>query len=198
MHRENQVLCTLSQALLSPEQYQLAKAARQDTIFAPPSLRGLELMIYPTRRKNKYLAIRSVLKYQAMLNSKMNHSAATKEEEEDVLSVEMTQLALATASAKLTAWSSLVAAETGRLDSLAAYDGALGDCYHYLVPKNKEEAFLVHKKDTTPDYTAPPLPTATTTYHPTLPRQERRWSRRVTMDNEQPQHKLLKKRKILL
>lgn len=214
MHLETKVSCTLSKALLSPEQYQLAKAARLDTIFAPPSLRGLELMIYPTRRKNKYLAIRSILKYQAMLNSKTNRSATTKEEENDVLSVETKQLALATASAKLTAWSSLVAAETGRLDALAAYDEALEDCYHYyLVPKNKEEAiveavaqssrapFLVHKKDTTPDYAAPPLPTATTTYHPTLPRQERRLSRRVTMDKEQPQqqkHTLLKKRKILL
>jgi hypothetical protein len=103
---------------------------------------------------------------------------------------------------------------------LAAYDGAfLRDYYHFLVPKNKEEEaaaadedvaqsssapFPVHEKITAPEYTAPPppprpLPTATTTYHPILPRQERRWSRRVTMDREEPpQHKLLKKRKILL
>lgn len=159
MYLETQAICTLSRAL-GPENgkhdmnnsvaLQLAEAARRDCIFAPEALRGLELILYPTRRKNKILAQKSFLKYQALLNSKCPN-----------LSIEHKQVALALASAKLNAWSSLVAAETGRLDALSAYEA------DYLIPVKEPVslstpfAFYKNKK------------------------QERRWSRRVTLEEEQ-------------
>ena len=80
------------------------------------TLRGLELIMYPTRKQNKSLAQRSLIKYQTLLNSKSNMSPERKCQ------------ALAVASVKLNLWSSLVAMETARLDALRAYDG------DYLIP----------------------------------------------------------------
>lgn len=238
MYRETRTICSLSRALApdhpdhddsitnsndSSVTRLLVKAARQDTIFAPESLRGLELMIYPTRRKNKYLAMQSFLKYQALLNSK-------KHAHQDVLSSEQKALALAIASTKLTAWSSLVAAETGRLDALAAYDA------DYLIPttsistgiEEKEEVavaalldtpfpFYMKQKATTRTNATSiaPTTTAASTVTTTAPittaapmnthimnhiKQERRWSRRVTVDvdEEQKVTNSSKRRKIML
>ena len=76
---------------------------------ATDSLRGLEIMMYPKRNKNKWIARRSLLKYQTILKSRPN------------MTTEQRHISLAAASAKLNAWSSAVAVETGRLDALRAY-----------------------------------------------------------------------------
>ena len=75
------------------------------------SLRGLEMCMYPKRRRNKVLARRSLLNFQTVLRSKPK-SHMTDEQK---------RLALAVAGAKLNLWSSLVARETARLDELRAY-----------------------------------------------------------------------------
>jgi len=166
--------------------------------------------------------MQSILKYQALLNSK-------KHVHQDALSAEQKALALAIASTKLTAWSSLVAAETGRLDALAAYDA------DYLIPttsistgiEEKEEVavaalldtpfpFYKKQKSATRTNTAAIAPTTTdsTAVTTTTPltyantnidrvKQERRWSRRVTVEvDEEPEEKTSssasKRRKIML
>lgn len=81
------------------------------------TLRGLELIMFPKRKRNKMLALRSLLKYQQLLKSKPHLSTERKEQ------------ALAMASVKLNLWSTKVAIETARLDALRAYDGC-----DYLIP----------------------------------------------------------------
>lgn len=91
------------------------------------SLRGLELIMYPKRKKNKQLALKSLLKYQSFLNSKKPKVGAERK-----------HLALASASTKLNRWSSLVALETARLDALRAFEG------DYLIPiTNQPEVDII-------------------------------------------------------
>jgi hypothetical protein len=75
------------------------------------TLRGLELIMFPKRKRNKMLALCSLLKYQQLLKSKPH------------LSTERREQALAMASVKLNLWSTKVAIETARLDALRAYEG---------------------------------------------------------------------------
>lgn len=121
---EAKAICTLSQELPmrsnsgtlfdeEPGGLMIGMDARDGSV---DSLRGLELTFYPKRMQNKLLAQKTLLKYQVFLNSKLG------------MTEERRRLALAMASTKLNMWSSLVAAETARLDSLRAHDG------DYLIP----------------------------------------------------------------
>jgi len=169
--------------------------------------------------------MQSILKYQALLNSKPLTTTQNEKDSKDVLlSAEEKAMALAIASAKLTAWSSLVAAETGQLDALAAYGEGCDD--DYLAPAAMPKPptgvassvvpirtaallstpFPFYKRNATTSTTTtdsaaastplPPTTTTTTMTHPssTTPKQERRWSRRVTMEGEE-QHQ---QRRLLL
>ena len=73
------------------------------------SPRGLEQGMYPRRKRNKFLAMRTILKYQARLNSRPNMTPEEK------------QRKLAEASAKLSMWSSIVAVQTAAFDTERAY-----------------------------------------------------------------------------
>lgn len=85
---------------------------------ADPALRGLELHLLSTRVKNKILAQKALLKYQkglaASCNNSNSHSTSKSDEER--------AQCLAAASQRLTAWSTQVALETARFDSLQAFD----------------------------------------------------------------------------
>ena len=83
---------------------------------AAESLRGLEHWLFCTRAQNTRLAQRSLLKYQALLQS------------EPGMTRERQRLALAIASAKINAWSAAVAAETARRDAMRACEG------EYAIP----------------------------------------------------------------
>ena len=73
------------------------------------SPRGLEQCMYPRRKRNKFLAMRSILKYQAHLNSRPDMTPEEKRRK------------LAVASAKLNMWSSIVAVQTAAFDTERAY-----------------------------------------------------------------------------
>jgi len=119
---EAKVICSLSQGLPHiPNSGTLLDVALDSMIplginndddddDATESLRGLELLMYPKRKQNKLIAHKTVLKYQALLNSKPHVDGEQK------------YLALAAASAKLNLWSTLVAVETARRDSVRAYE----------------------------------------------------------------------------
>lgn len=117
-HLEVKAIYTLSQGLPHVRNSgALLETARDSTIPARgdddevDSLRGVEMLLFPLRMRNKLLARKSLLKYQAMLNSKPGVGGEQK------------RAALAAASARLSRWSSLVAAETARLDSVRAHGG---------------------------------------------------------------------------
>ena len=114
---EANALCILSRALpaaMSTGTYLLDRCdsvlTRTRAVAATDTPRGLELTMYPARKKIKLIALRSLLRYQSVLNTKPN------------LGGENRQLALASASMRLTGWSTLVAMETARWDALRAYD----------------------------------------------------------------------------
>jgi hypothetical protein len=120
---EAKAICTLSQDLPGKRNSgTLFEATDSCTIGSNErgdevdSLRGLELLVYPRRTQNKLLAQKSLLKYQAFLNTKPGMTEERKSQ------------ALAMASTKLTLWSSVVAAQTAQLDALRAYEG------DYLIP----------------------------------------------------------------
>jgi len=83
---------------------------------ADPALRGLELHLLSTRVKNKILAQKALLKYQKGLAASCNNSHSTSKSDEE------SAQCLAAASQRLTAWSTQVALETARFDSLQAFD----------------------------------------------------------------------------
>lgn len=120
---EARAICTLSQSLgaSSPKDPSGSlgdpSMVDEQTVYDNfDSLRGLEPIAYPRRKQNKALAIRSLLKYQALLDTKPGMTPERK------------RMALAMAASRLNLWSSLVATETGRMDALRAYDG------DYLIP----------------------------------------------------------------
>ena len=87
---------------------------------ADPALRGIAHYLCPNRVRNKYLVRKALLKYQRSLNA-VQHPSSGKTNVEKLHS-------LASASAKLSHWSRMVAMETARLDSLRAYD------VDYMIP----------------------------------------------------------------
>jgi len=118
---EAKVICSLSQGLphisnsgtlLDVSHYSMIPLGNNndDDEDATESLRGLEILMYPKRNQNKLIAHKTVLKYQALLNSKSDVDGEQK------------YLALAAASAKLNLWSTLIAVETARRDSVRAYE----------------------------------------------------------------------------
>ena len=118
---EARAICTLSQDLpgTTPRDSILRLHCESNDAEAAAytdRLRGLEQIMYPKRKLNKYLAQRSLLKYQTILNSRPNMTSEQKHR------------ALAAASTKLNSWSVAVAVETGRLDALRAYSG------DYMIP----------------------------------------------------------------
>jgi hypothetical protein len=119
---EARAICTLSQVLPGIRNSGTLLEVAKDSMIGldaddvkddddTDSLRGLEMFMYPKRRRNKVLAQRSLLNFQTVLRSKPR-SHMTDEQK---------RLALAVAGAKLNLWSSLVARETARLDELRAY-----------------------------------------------------------------------------
>jgi hypothetical protein len=112
---EATALCMLSRALPAIEGSG-THLDRRDSIInkscalATDTPRGLERAMYPARDRTKIIAMRSLLKYQRLLDAKPNLTSEEK------------RLALAGASRKLTAWSTLVAMETARWDALRAHD----------------------------------------------------------------------------
>jgi len=78
---------------------------------ADPDLRGLDRYLCPTRVRNKVLSQKDLLRYHKQLNVNPNKTSEEKLQ------------SLAAASAKLSQWSTMVAMETARLDSLRAYEG---------------------------------------------------------------------------
>lgn len=96
-----------------------ARTDNQDYILdrtADPTLRGLELHLYPTRVVVKVLAMKSIIEYQSALNAD-----STKSDHEKMLS-------LAVSVTKLSQWSNVLAVETARLDSIRS----CGE--DYLIP----------------------------------------------------------------
>ena len=85
---------------------------------ADPALRGGGHYLCVHRVRNKYLVRKALLKYKRSLNA-VHPSSKTREEKLN---------SLASASAKLSHWSRMVAMETARLDSLRAYD------IDYMIP----------------------------------------------------------------
>lgn len=81
----------------------------QQCLNVHSTLRGLELHVCTERVRNKHIANRAVMKYQ-------NQFASTPS-----MTSHQRALCLAGVSAKISKWSSLVALETARLDTLDAY-----------------------------------------------------------------------------
>lgn len=106
---EVEVACTLSQELPHVRNAGTLLPSDEDG-GAGDSLRGLELLMYPKRRRKRVLIRRTFLEYQSLLKSRSGVDG------------ERRRAALAEASAKLNTWASLVAVETARLDSRRAYD----------------------------------------------------------------------------
>jgi len=75
-----------------------------------PTLRGLERYLCPNRARGKVLIQKALLKYHKYLNANPNMTSEGRIQ------------SLASASAKLSAWSNKVALETARLDSLRALE----------------------------------------------------------------------------
>ena len=84
--------------------------------LSDPILRGMEMYLCRPRVQNKHLARKAFLQYQHNINA---NTAMSNEEK---------QLRIAAASPKLSQWSRLVAIETARQDSYAAYGK------DYLIP----------------------------------------------------------------
>ena len=115
MNLEANALCILSRSLPAIESSGTHLDRRDSVIMKSSSVakdtpRGLELKMYPARQRAKFIANKSLLRYQRLLDTK------------PIIDSETRLMALAGASRKLTAWSSLVAAETARWDALRAYD----------------------------------------------------------------------------
>jgi hypothetical protein len=116
MKLEANALCILSRALPATASTGTHLLDRCDSVLtrtravATDTPRGLELTMHPARKRIKLIAMQSLLRYQRLLDTKPN------------LGSEDRQLALAGASMRLTAWSTLVAMETARWDALRAYD----------------------------------------------------------------------------
>ena len=117
--------------------------------LSDPTLRGMEMYLCKPRVQNKHLARKAFLQYQ----SKINANTAMSSEEK--------QLRIAAASSKLSQWSRLVAIETARQDSYAAY----GKDYLITIDNNSIEI--------------PPFPSLLSTDS-----KRRRGSRRVTVDED--------------
>ena len=81
-----------------------------DSATTTDTLRGMELILQPQRRKNRELVRQSVLKYQMLLDSKSN------------LTDEQRHVRLAHITAKLNRWSSHVAFQTAWRDACEAVD----------------------------------------------------------------------------
>jgi len=140
LNLEAHAICTLLQDLpgistsetlltMSAERRESMKLGGSSHVSRTDSLRGLELAMYPKRKRNKILAQKSLLKYQEHLK---RPSKQVPELDEGLVS-ERRSLALAAASAKLSTWSKLVALETARLDALRAYES------DYLIPTSPDE-----------------------------------------------------------
>lgn len=140
LNLEAHAICTLLQDLpgisnsetlltMSAERRESMKLGGSSHVSRTDSLRGLELEMYPKRKRNKILAQKSLLKYQEHLK---RPSKQVPELDERLIS-ERRSLALAAASAKLSTWSKLVALETARLDALRAYES------DYLIPTSPDE-----------------------------------------------------------
>jgi hypothetical protein len=143
MKLEANALCILSRALpVAAASAGTHLLDRRDSILmrtravATDTPRGLELTMYPERKRIKLIALQSLLRYQVLLDTKPN------------LCSEDRQFALAGASMRLTAWSTLVAMETARWDALRAYDS---DGYQIPVvdePVVISSPFSISKKAT--------------------------------------------------
>ena len=81
-----------------------------ERLSSNPALRGLELHLLSTRVKNKILAQKALLKYQRGLCYDSSKSSEDRAQ------------CLAAAASRLTRWSTQVALETARMDSMQAYD----------------------------------------------------------------------------
>jgi hypothetical protein len=117
MNLKANALCILSRALPAIEGSGTHLLERRDSVIEKPGRavakdtpRGLELRMYPTRARRKIVANRILLRYQRLLDAKPNMNGEAR------------LLALAGASGRLTAWSTLVAAETARWDAVRAHD----------------------------------------------------------------------------
>ncbi len=82
-------------------------------------LRGLELVLQPQRRKNREVIRQTVLKYQRLLNTKLD------------LTNEQRHARLAHVTAKLNRWSSHVAFQTAWMDACEAVDVCPMPLPHY-------------------------------------------------------------------
>ena len=115
-----------------------------------PTLRGMEMYLCRPRVQNKHLARKAFLQYQHNINANTSMSSEEK------------QLRIAAASSKLSQWSRLVAIETARQDSYAAYGK------DYLIPIDNNSVDI------------PPFPTLLST----TDSKRRRGSRRVTIEED--------------
>ena len=113
-----------------------------------PTLRGMEMYLCKPRVQNKHLARKAFLQYQRNINANTSMSSEEK------------QLRIAAASSKLSQWSRLVAIETARQDSYAAYGK------DYLIPIDNNSIEI------------PPFPSLLSDS------KRRRGSRRVTVDED--------------
>ncbi len=135
-------LCILSRALPPIESFGTHLLDWRDSVIKKPGRvvakdmpRSLELRMYPAHARRKIVVNRTLLRYQRLLldaKPDINGKAWL--------------LALARVSGKLTAWSTLVAAETARWDAVRAHDP---DDYPILIvskPVNITPPFLVSRK----------------------------------------------------
>lgn len=116
--------------------------------LSDPTLRGMEMYLCKPRVQNKHLARKAFLQYQHNINA---NTAMSNEEK---------QLRIAAASSKLSQWSRLVAMETARQDSYAAYSK------DYLIPIDNNSVEI------------PPFPSLLSDS------KRRRGSRRVTVEED--------------
>ena len=115
-----------------------------------PTLRGMEMYLCRPRVQNKHLARKAFLQYQRNINANTSMSSEEK------------QLRIAAASSKLSQWSRLVAMETARQDSYAAYGK------DYLIPIDNNSVEIT------------PFPSLLST----ADSKRRRESRRVTIEED--------------
>ncbi|KAL7462036.1 hypothetical protein ACHAXS_002434 [Conticribra weissflogii] len=91
------------------------------------SLRGLELQISSERVRNKFIATKTITKYQA-------HFALQD------MPPDQRANCLAAVAAKMTRWSNDIALETARLDSIRAYEGEF--CGRHIVGNALVQTYL--------------------------------------------------------
>lgn len=118
--------------------------------LSDPILRGMEMYLCRPRVQNKHLARKAFLQYQHNINANTSMSSEEK------------QLRIAAASSKLSQWSRLVAIETARQDSYAAFGK------DYLIPIDNNSIEI------------PPFPSLLSA----TDSKRRRESRRVTVEED--------------